>query len=131
MLRVMLFFLTGYLFAGEFYIMMVNLTRLNSKDLAPKSFLISFFLMVLHLNALVSIFGASDEVITSEDFWHLQSWVAISVWTRMMFSAAEIREFSWIIGLITHCMKSIVAFAVVYTCAVASISDALNAISQR
>mmetsp|Transcript_21766 Transcript_21766/g.29182 ORF Transcript_21766/g.29182 Transcript_21766/m.29182 type:complete len:93 (+) Transcript_21766:2241-2519(+) len=92
MLRVMLFVLTSYLFAGEFYVMMVNLTRFNSKDLAPKFFLISFFFMILHFNVLVSIFRADDEVITGEDFWHFQSWVAMSVWTRMMFSyLSEIR----------------------------------------
>lgn len=84
--QVLLFGITFYLFMNDFFILLMSLWKFNEKDRAPKTFLYMLFNLLLHALVIYSAVSANDEEIQQERFWRLQSWVALAIWLRLMYS---------------------------------------------
>jgi|Transcript_20452 hypothetical protein len=86
----------------------------------------------LHLLVLNTIIRATNETINTTQFWELQSWVALTVWMRVILTyLGEIRELSWLVGLIKYTMTSTGYFLVVFLVGVTAFADSFNALDQE
>ena len=109
--------------------MSLNIWNFNLRDQAPRFFLRNFFFALIQIFILEKIFNADDNEIRERTFWIWHSWVVLLLWIIMVFSyLSEVRDFSWIVGLILSTMDSILVFIVVFLAGITAFGDAFSAI---
>ena len=87
--------------------------------------------MILHALVIYNVAAATDEKISDPDFWKVEAWVAFAVWFRFLFSyMREVKQFSWIVGLIIFCAYSTIHFMVIYVLGITAFADIFNAFNQ-
>mmetsp|Transcript_6175 Transcript_6175/g.7387 ORF Transcript_6175/g.7387 Transcript_6175/m.7387 type:complete len:102 (+) Transcript_6175:181-486(+) len=81
---------------------------------------------------IFSLYEAVDDNIETPEFWTMQSWIALLVWTRLiMTNLGDIEAMSWLIGLIQNSTEATALFMAVLICAVTAFSDSFNALDQK
>ena len=130
--KAILSLLTLYLFCYDFTVLVMSLCKSCDKTFILKDTLITAFNLVLHYLVLSTLINANNEVIPTIGFWQRQSWVALAVWMRMILTyLGQIKEFSWLVGLISYSCTSTVYFFIVFICGVTAFADSFNALDQK